>query len=114
MLWQVLVAGVAQRGLLVGIQLGLHLGEGLLADDSAPTPGNPKKQQRHGNNGQRARQALCPAPPEGWGTSELMSITGWKRTKLYRHLREYAEADAQFGSAGATGALAPPTSRHRE
>src|SRR6266536_1527723 len=37
-------------------------------------------------------QALCTAPPEGWPTSELMRITGWKRTKLYRHLREYAEA----------------------
>jgi len=30
---QVLVAGVAGRALLVGIQLGLHLGEGLLAHD---------------------------------------------------------------------------------
>ena len=30
---QVLVAGVAQRGLLVGIQLGLHLREDLFADD---------------------------------------------------------------------------------
>jgi FtsK/SpoIIIE family len=38
-------------------------------------------------------QALCAAPPEGWATSELMRITGWKRTKLYRHLREYAETD---------------------
>ena len=37
-------------------------------------------------------QALCEAPAEGWATSELMRITGWKRTKLYRHLREYAEA----------------------
>jgi hypothetical protein len=27
------VPGVARRGLLVGIQLGLHLGEGLLGDD---------------------------------------------------------------------------------
>ena len=36
-------------------------------------------------------QALCAAPPEGWATSELMRITGWKRTKLYRHLREYAD-----------------------
>ena len=30
---QVLMPGVARRGLLVGIQLGLHLGEGLLGDD---------------------------------------------------------------------------------
>ena len=31
-------------------------------------------------------------PAEGSEISELMRITGWKRTKLYRHLREYAEA----------------------
>ena len=36
--------------------------------------------------------ALCNAPAEGLEVSELMRITGWKRTKLYRHLREYAEA----------------------
>jgi hypothetical protein len=30
---QVLVAGIAGRALLVGIQLGLHLGEGLFGDD---------------------------------------------------------------------------------
>jgi hypothetical protein len=30
---QVLMPGAARRGLLVGIQLGLHLGEGLLGDD---------------------------------------------------------------------------------
>ncbi len=37
--------------------------------------------------------ALCHAPEEGTGISELMRITGWKRTKLYRHLRQYAETD---------------------
>ena len=36
--------------------------------------------------------ALCQAPDEGTGIGELMRITGWKRTKLYRHLREHAEA----------------------
>ena len=36
--------------------------------------------------------ALCNAPAEGLEVSELMRITGWKRTKLYRHLREYADA----------------------
>ena len=36
--------------------------------------------------------ALCQAPEEGTEIGELMRITGWKRTKLYRHLREYAEA----------------------
>ena len=36
--------------------------------------------------------ALCHAPAEGLEVGELMRITGWKRTKLYRHLREHAEA----------------------
>ena len=36
--------------------------------------------------------ALCAAPAEGAEVSELMRVTGWKRTKLYRHLREYAQA----------------------
>jgi FtsK/SpoIIIE family len=36
--------------------------------------------------------ALCAAPEEGTDIGELMRITGWKRTKLYRHLREHAEA----------------------
>ena len=36
--------------------------------------------------------ALCQAPEEGTEIGELMRITGWKRTKLYRNLRQYAEA----------------------
>ena len=36
--------------------------------------------------------ALCIAPGEGTEISELMRMTGMKRTKLYRHLREHAEA----------------------
>jgi S-DNA-T family DNA segregation ATPase FtsK/SpoIIIE len=36
--------------------------------------------------------ALLQAPDEGTDIGELMRITGWKRTKLYRHLREHAEA----------------------
>jgi hypothetical protein len=37
-------------------------------------------------------QALCAAPGEGLEIGELMRITGWKRTKLYRHLQELAGA----------------------
>ena len=36
--------------------------------------------------------ALCQAPDEGTEIGELMRMTGWKRTKLYRHLRQYADA----------------------
>jgi hypothetical protein len=61
--------------------------------DSAPEPGNsPDTEQTQETTDSALWQALCAAPSEGWATSELMRITGWKRTKLYRHLREYAEA----------------------
>jgi DNA segregation ATPase FtsK/SpoIIIE-like protein len=36
--------------------------------------------------------ALCQAPNEGTEIGKLMRITGWKRTKLYRNLRQYADA----------------------
>jgi FtsK/SpoIIIE family len=36
--------------------------------------------------------ALRQAPDEGIYIGELMRITGWKRTNLYRHLRKHAEA----------------------
>jgi DNA segregation ATPase FtsK/SpoIIIE-like protein len=36
--------------------------------------------------------ALCQAPDEGMEVGDLMRITGWKRTKLSRHLRQYADA----------------------
>jgi DNA segregation ATPase FtsK/SpoIIIE-like protein len=61
--------------------------------DSAPAPGNSEEaEEAQGTKDSALWQALCAAPAEGWATSELMRITGWKRTKLYRHLREYAEA----------------------
>ena len=61
--------------------------------DSAPASGNsPETEEARETTDSALWQALCAAPPEGWATSELMRITGWKRTKLYRHLREYAEA----------------------
>jgi len=61
--------------------------------ESAPEPGNSEEAGEAQETTDSAFwQALCAAPAEGWATSELMRITGWKRTKLYRHLREYAEA----------------------
>jgi FtsK/SpoIIIE family len=44
--------------------------------------------------------ALCAAPDEGTDIAELMRITGWKRTKLYRHLREHAEAGRAIRVSG--------------
>ena len=63
------------------------------SSDSAPAPDNSQETEEARETTDSALwQALCAAPAEGWTTSELMRITGWKRTKLYRHLREYAEA----------------------
>jgi len=59
--------------------------------ESAPEQGNPEDEEEAPETVSALWQALCAAPAEGWATSELMRITGWKRTKLYRHLREYAE-----------------------
>ncbi|HEX2742956.1 MAG TPA: FtsK/SpoIIIE domain-containing protein [Streptosporangiaceae bacterium] len=61
--------------------------------DSAPAPANPEEtEQTRETTDSALWHALCAAPGEGLEVSELMRITGWKRTKLYRHLREYAEA----------------------
>jgi FtsK/SpoIIIE family len=61
--------------------------------DSEPEQGNsPDVEQEQETADSALWQALCEAPAEGWAISELMRITGWKRTKLYRHLHEYAEA----------------------
>jgi S-DNA-T family DNA segregation ATPase FtsK/SpoIIIE len=57
-----------------------------------PAPGSPPETAPEGKTDSALWQALCEASAEGQSISELMRITGWKRTKLYRHLREYAEA----------------------
>jgi DNA segregation ATPase FtsK/SpoIIIE-like protein len=44
--------------------------------------------------------ALCAAPQEGTDIAELMRITGWKRTKLYRHLQQHAEAGRAIRVSG--------------
>ena len=62
------------------------------AQSPASAPNSEETEEAEETTDSALWQALCTAPPEGWPTSELMRITGWKRTKLYRHLREYAEA----------------------
>jgi len=61
------------------------------AQSPASAPDSEETEEARETTDSALWQALCAAPPEGWATSELMRITGWKRTKLYRHLREYAE-----------------------
>jgi len=60
--------------------------------ESAPEHGDPEDPEETPETGSALWQVLCTAPAEGLEVSELMRITAWKRTKLYRHLREYAEA----------------------
>ena len=60
--------------------------------ESVPEYRNPEHAEEAPKTGSALWRALCAAPAEGLEVSELMRITGWKRTKLYRHLREYAEA----------------------
>ena len=58
--------------------------------------------------------ALCNAPAEGSEVSELMRVTGWKRTKLYRHLQEHAEAGRAIQVSPRMLARGPRMSRHYE
>ena len=61
--------------------------------DNRPEEANPETTQNEQKTTDNALWlALCNAPAEGLQVSELMRITGWKRTKLYRHLSEYADA----------------------
>jgi hypothetical protein len=55
--------------------------------------------------------ALCAAPEEGTDIAELMRITGWKRTKLYRHLRQHAEAGRAIRVSGGRWRARTPEDR---
>ena len=59
--------------------------------DHAPA-GIPDGHDARPETGDALWRALLQAPAEGTDIGELMRITGWKRTKLYRHLREHAGA----------------------
>ena len=61
-------------------------------DGEPPELNSQAPEQARETNGDPLWQALCAAPEEGSEITELMRITGWKRTKLYRHLREHTEA----------------------
>jgi hypothetical protein len=55
--------------------------------------------------------ALCAAPAEGTDIAELMRITGWKRTKLYRHLQQHAEAGRAIRVSGGRWRARTPEDR---
>ena len=50
------------------------------------------------------------APDDGTDVAELMRMTGWKRTRLYRHRRQYAGAGRAIGVSGGHW----PARRHGE
>jgi hypothetical protein len=54
---------------------------------------------------------LCAAPEEGTDVGELMRITGWERAKLYRHLREHAEAGRAIRVSGGCWRARAPEDR---
>ena len=53
--------------------------------------------------------ALVAAPDEGIGSRVNSCATGWTRTTLYRHLREYVEAGTCY--PGQPGTVARPDHR---
>jgi hypothetical protein len=55
-------------------------------------PGIGDGDDAHRDSGDVLWAALCQAPEEGTHIRDLMRLTGWKHTKLYRHLREHAQA----------------------
>jgi len=67
--------------------------------DSGPA-GSPDTADAPETAGYALRLALCQAPDEGTDVTELMRMTGWTRTRLYRHRRQYADAGRAIGVSG--------------
>jgi hypothetical protein len=67
--------------------------------DSRPA-GSPDTADAPETAGNTPWLALCQAPDEGTDVTEPMRSTGWTRTRLHRHRRQYAGAGRATGSAG--------------
>ncbi len=81
--------------------------------DSGPA-GSPDTADARETTGTARWLALCQAPYEGTDVTELMRMTGWKRTRLYRHPRQYAGAGRAIGVSGDAAARGGPGSGHCE
>ena len=80
--------------------------------DSGPAPANsPATAGAPETTADPLWLALCAAPEEGSDIAELMRITGWKRTKLYRHLRQHAEAGRAIRVSGGRWRARTPEDR---
>jgi hypothetical protein len=67
--------------------------------DSGPA-GSPDTADARETAGNALRLPPCQAPDDGTDVTELMRISGWTRTKLYRHRRQYAGAGHAIGVSG--------------
>ena len=67
--------------------------------DSGPA-GSPDTADARETTGKALWLALCQPPDEGTDVTELMRMTGWTRTRLYRHRRQYADAGRAIGVSG--------------
>jgi hypothetical protein len=71
------------------------------SEKSGPAPANPPATADAPETTDDALWlALCAAPDQGTDVAELMLITGWKRTKLYRNLQQHAEAGRAIRVSG--------------
>ena len=67
--------------------------------DSGPA-GSPDTADARETAGHARWLALCQAPGDGTDVTELIRSTGWTRTRLYRHRRQYAGAGRATGVSG--------------
>ena len=81
--------------------------------DSGPA-GSPDTADARETTGTALWLALCQAPDDGTDVTELMRMTGWTRTRLYRHRRQYAGAGRAIGVSGDAGPRAGPGNGHCE
>jgi hypothetical protein len=67
--------------------------------DSGPA-GSPDTADARDTAGTALWLALCQAPADGTDVTGLMRSTGWTRTRLYPHWRQYAGAGRAIGVSG--------------
>jgi hypothetical protein len=81
--------------------------------DSGPAD-SPETADAQETDGHALRLPPCQAPDDGTDVTDLRRITGWTRTRFYRHRRQYAVRATRSGSAGDTGRRGGPGSGHCE